>query len=89
MTMLRPLTPSFKVGNYIAEYMPDSAPLGKMAEEAKREGQFIFDAYVYIAVIPRRYSLFYCRAFVYVYAIFFRHDRYIAFSRNICDLLFD
>ena len=44
--MLRPLTPSFKVGNYIAEYMPDSAPLGKMAEEAK---EVIDEAHQYVS----------------------------------------
>ena len=46
MTMLRPLTPSFKVGNYIAEYIPDSAPLGKMVDEAK---EVVDEAHQYVS----------------------------------------
>ena len=47
MTMLRPLTPiNFKVGNYIADFVPDSAPLGKMADTAE---EIIDEAHKYVS----------------------------------------
>lgn len=46
MTMIRPLTPNFKVGNYLAEYVADTVPLGKMADEAK---EVVDEAHQYVS----------------------------------------
>lgn len=47
MTMIKPLTPiNFKVGNYLAEYVADSAPMGKMADEAK---EVVDEAHQYVS----------------------------------------
>ncbi|MBE7710471.1 MAG: hypothetical protein E7Z93_08520 [Cyanobacteria bacterium SIG32] len=44
MSIIMPV--NFKVGNYLAEYVSDSAPLGKMAKEAE---EVIDEAHQYVS----------------------------------------
>lgn len=44
MAIIAPV--NFKIGNYLTEYMPETAPLGKLAKEAK---EVVDEAHQYVS----------------------------------------